>query len=115
LTLGETVNQYANVMDFWRAMLPRLGAQALTVRYEQMVDDLPGVARSVLGLLGLAFEENVLKFYEHARGKRVNSPSSAEVRKPLYRTAAGRWRNYQKYLEPYLPGLEPFLKEFKYE
>ena len=115
LTLGETVNQYANVMDFWRAMLPRLGAQALTVRYEQMVDDLPGVTRSALEFLGLGFEDNVLKFYEHARGKRVNSPSAAEVRKPLYRTAIGRWRNYQKYLEPYLPGLEPFLKEFKYE
>ena len=49
-----------------------------------------------------------------ARTKRVNSPSSAEVRKPLYRTAVGRWRNYEKYLEPYMSGLEPFLKELNY-
>ena len=84
------------------------------VRYEEMVDDLPTVARSVLGFLGLEFEENVLKFFEHARTKRVNSPSYAEVRKPLYRTAVGRWRNYEKYLEPYMSGLKPFLKEFNY-
>ncbi len=115
LTMDGTVNQYANVMDFWRAMLPRLKEQAMYVRYEEMVEDLPKVTRSVLEFLGLSFEENVLKFYEHARAKRVNSPSSAEVRKPLYRTAVGRWRNYEKYLEPYISGLEPFLKEFNYQ
>jgi tetratricopeptide (TPR) repeat protein len=115
LTLADTVSQYANVMEFWRAMLPRLGEQALCVRYEAMVADLPAVARSVLGFLGVGFEDDVLKFYEHARAKRVNSPSCAEVRKPLYRTAVGRWRNYEKYLEPYMPGLEPFLKEWNYQ
>jgi tetratricopeptide (TPR) repeat protein len=114
LTLDGTVNQYANVMEFWRAMLPRIGAQGLCVRYEEMVDDLPTVARSVLGFLGVEFDENVLKFYEHARTRRVNSPSAAEVRMPLYRTAVGRWRNYEKYLEPYMSGLEPFLKELNY-
>jgi len=114
LTMGGTVNQYANVMDFWLAMLPRMGDQGMQVRYEEMVDDLPIVARSVLGFLGVGFEDNVLKFYEHARTKRVNSPSYAEVRKPLYRTAVGRWRNYEKYLEPYMSGLEPFLKELNY-
>ncbi|HSU56781.1 MAG TPA: sulfotransferase [Candidatus Dormibacteraeota bacterium] len=114
LTMDGTVTQYANVMNFWLAMLPRIGAQGVYVRYEEMVNDLPKVARSVLGFLGLEFEENVLKFFEHARTKRVNSPSSAEVRKPLYRSAVGRWRNYEKYLQPYMPRLEPLIKEFGY-
>jgi tetratricopeptide (TPR) repeat protein len=114
LTLDGIVNQYASVMGFWLEMLPRMGKQWIYVRYEEMVDDLPAVARSVLEFLGLIFEENVLKFFEHARTKRVNSPSSAEVRKPLYRTAVGRWKNYEKYLEPYMPALERFLKEFNY-
>ena len=115
LSLEGTVNQYANVMGFWLEMLPRMGGQWMYVRYEEMVEDLPSVARSVLGFLGVGFEDNVLKFYEHARTKRVRSPSHADVRKPLYRTAVGRWRNYQKYLEPYLPGLERFLKAFNYQ
>ena len=114
LSLEGTVNQYANVMGFWLEMLPRMGDQWMYVRYEEMVDDLPAVARSVLEFLGVGFEDNVLKFYEHARTKRVTSPSHADVRKPLYRTAVGRWRNYEKYLEPYLPGLERFLKAFNY-
>jgi tetratricopeptide (TPR) repeat protein len=114
LSMEGTVNQYASVMGFWLAMLPRMGNQWMHVRYEEMVDDLPTVARSVLGFLGLGFEDSVLKYYEHARAKRVNSPACADVRKPPYRTAVGRWKNYEKYLEPYLPGLECFLKEFNY-
>jgi tetratricopeptide (TPR) repeat protein len=114
LSLEGTVNQYASVMDFWLEMLPRMGNQGMHVRYEEMIDDLPTVVRSVLEFLGLGFEENVLKFFEHARTKRVNSPSVVEVRKPLYRTAVGRWKNYEKYLEPYMPGLERFQKEYNY-
>lgn len=115
LTLESAVEQYANVMGFWLEMRPRMGEQWMEVRYEDMVEDLPGVARSVLGFVGVGYEENVLKFYEHARTKRVHSPSHAEVRKPLYRTALGRWRNYQKYLEPHLDGLKRFIKAFNYE
>lgn len=115
LTLEGTVNQYANVMGFWLDMLPRMGNQWMYVRYEEMIADLPAVAKPVLGFLGVRFEENVLKFYEHARAKRVNSPSRDDVRKPLYRSAVGRWRNYEKYLEPYLATLERFVKAFDYD
>ncbi len=115
LSLEGTVNQYANVMGFWLEMLPRMGNQWMYVRYEEMVEDLPATARSVLGFLGLGFEDNVLKFYEHARTRRVKSPSHADVQKPLYTKALGRWRNYQKYLEPYLPALERLVKTFNYD
>jgi Flp pilus assembly protein TadD len=114
LSVEGTINQYVNVMGFWLEMLPRMGNQWIYVRYEEMIDDLPAVARSVLGFLGLGFEDGVLKYYEHARTRRVISPSHADVRKPLYRTAVGRWRNYEKYLSPYLGGLNGFLKTFNY-
>jgi tetratricopeptide (TPR) repeat protein len=114
LSLEGTVKQYVNVMGFWLEMLPRLGNQWTYVRYEDMVENLPVVAGSVLGFLGLGFEENVLKFYEHAQAKRVLSPSRADVKKPLYQTAVGRWRNYEKYLAPYLGELERFVKAFNY-
>jgi tetratricopeptide (TPR) repeat protein len=115
LSLETTVKQYANVMGFWLEMRPRMGDRWMEVRYEEMVDDLPTVARSVLEFLGLNYEENILKFYEHARAKRVRSPSHADVRKPIYRAAVGRWRNYQKYLNPHIAELERFLKAFNYQ
>jgi len=114
LSIEAAINQYANVMGFWLEMLPRMGNQWKYVRYEEMVDDLPSVARSTLEFLGLGFEDGVLKFYEHASAKRVRSPTHANVKKPIYRTALRRWRNYQKYLDPYMPRLERFLKAFNY-
>ena len=101
-------------MGFWLDMRPRMGEQWLQVRYEEMIEDLQAVARTTLNFLGVAFDENVLKFYEHARTKRVKSPSHADVQKPVYRTAMGRWRNYQKYLDPYMTRLNRFLDAFNY-
>ena len=113
-SLEATVNQYANVMGFWLEMLPRMGNQWMYVRYEEMISDLPTVARSTLEFLGLGFEEDVLKFYEHARTRRVISPSHADVRKPIYRSALGRWRNYEKVLAPYMSTLNRFVAAFNY-
>jgi tetratricopeptide (TPR) repeat protein len=115
LSLESTAKQYASAMGFWLDMRPRLGDGWMHVRYESLVDDLPGVARSTLAFLGVDFDETVLTFYDHARTKRVNSPSHADVLKPVYRSAVGRWRNYQKYLEPYMAGLERFMKAFEYD
>ena len=115
LTLEGTVQQYASVMGLWRALLPRMKNPCLEVRYEEMVTDLEGVARRTLDFLGVAWDETVLRFYEHARRKPVRSPTYADVTKPIYRGAVGRWRNYQTMLDPYLSGLEPFVKAFGYE
>ncbi len=115
LSLESAVKQYASVMGFWLEMAPRMGNYWRYVRYEELVDDLPKAARSVLEFLGLDFEESVLKFHEHAQTRRVKSPSHADVKKPLYRTAVGRWRNYQKYLEPHLAALQSTIAAFGYE
>ena len=87
----------------------------MEVRYEDMVADLPAVARKTLGFLGVKWDDRVLNYTEHARGKLVRSPTYADVTRPVYKSAVGRWRNYQKHLEPHLPKLEPFVKAFGYQ
>jgi hypothetical protein len=115
LSLEETVRQYASTLGFWLVMRERLEDRWIEVRYEDMVDDLAGVARSTLRFLDVEFVESVLRFHDHALGKRVKSPSYAEVRKPVYRSAVGRWRNYGTHLEPYLDGLDRFVRAFGYD
>jgi len=115
LSLESTVQQYASVVGLWRALLPRLKNPWLEVRYEEMVMDLEGVARKTLQFLGVPWDETVLQFHEHARRKPVRSPTYADVTKPVYRGALGRWRNYEKHLEPYLDTLHPFLAALGYE
>jgi Tfp pilus assembly protein PilF len=115
LTLADTVAEYVSVMGLWRAVAPKLPNPHLEVRYEDVVEDLESAARRTLEFLGVAWDERVLRFNEHARKKLVRSPTYADVAKPVFKGAVGRWRRYQKYLEPLLPKLEPFAKAFGYE
>ena len=115
LTLAGTAEEYAVVMGVWLAVKPFLKNPWLEVRYEDMVEDLESVARKTLDFLGVPWDDRVLGFNEHARKKLVRSPTYADVTQPVYKRARGRWRNYQKYLEPHLDKLEPFVKAFGYE
>ena len=115
LTLGGTVTQYASVMGFWQAMRPRLRNEWLEVRYEELVEHLEAASRRTLAFLDVVWEAEVLRFHEHARTKLLRSPSYAEVTKPVFQSAVGRWRAYQKHLEPWMAGLEPFVKAYGYE
>jgi hypothetical protein len=103
LSLEGTVETYTLVMGIWRTLQPLMKTPWLEV------------ARKTLDFLGVAWDARVLAFDEHARQKLVRSPTYADVTQKVYRRARGRWRNYQKYLEPHLPKLEPLIKAFGYE
>ena len=115
LTLGGTVDEYVAMMSLWQTLKPMIESHYLEVRYEDMVEDLETVARKSLDFLGVAWDAKVLGFDEHARKKLVRSPTYADVTQPVYKRAVGRWQHYQKYLEPHLAKLEPFVKAFGYE
>jgi len=115
LELESTVRTYTRVMGIWQTLRPLIKNPWLEVRYEDVIEDLESMARRTLDFLGVPWNPKVLKFDEHARQKRVRSPTYADVTQPVYKRARGRWRNYEKYLEPYLERLEPFVKAFGYE
>ena len=114
LSIESTVEEYTATMGIWRTYKPFVQEHGLEVRYEDVVDNLEASARGTLEFLGMHWDERVLQFDAHARKKLVRSPTHADVAKPISRKAMGRWRNYQKYLEPHLEKLEPFVKEFGY-
>jgi tetratricopeptide (TPR) repeat protein len=115
LDLKGTAQDYAAIMSLWRTLAPLMPMPYLEVRYEDMVEDLESVARKTLDFLGVPWDARVLGFDEHAQKKMVRSPTYADVTQPVYKRARGRWRNYQKYMEPHLDKLAPFAKAFGYE
>ena len=115
LSLEGAVDEYVSLMGLWRAMAPRLPCPYLEVRYEDLVEDLEAVSKRTLTFLGVRWDECVLRFNEHARKKLVRSPTYQDVTKPVFKGAVGRWRNYQKHLEPWLDKLTPFITAFGYE
>lgn len=116
LSLGDTVEQYAFEMSLWQKLGPILENPWMEVKYEDLVDDLPRIARQALEFFDLPWDDRVVGFNSDGMKNRlVRSPTFAEVAKPVTKRAVGRWKNYQKYLEPHLSVLEPFVKAFGYE
>ena len=114
LTLERTAQRYANDMGIWRKFREIICSPWLEVRYEDCVMDLEKQTRRALEFLGLPWEAQVLNYRERLQKKAVSSPTYEAVSKPLYTTAIGRWKNYQKYLEPVLEILQPSVEAFKY-
>jgi tetratricopeptide (TPR) repeat protein len=114
-SIEGSAQEYIDLIGNWRKIAPLLPNPTLEVRYEDMVEDLETVARKTLDFLGVAWDPKVLGFDEHARQKAVRSPTYSDVTKKVFKTAVGRWRNYQKYFEPHLAKLEPLVKELGYE
>ena len=115
LTLEGTVQEYALMMGLWARLKPLMRERHIEIRYEEMVDNLERTARRVLDFVDLPWDDRVLRFDEHARQKLVRSPTYADVTKPVFKGAIGRWRNYEKFLAPHLDKLKPFLSAFGYE
>jgi hypothetical protein len=113
LTLERTVQRYCLDMQAWCRFREMLDGW-IEVRYEQVVSGLEHEVRRALDLLGLPWDPAVLSYRERLAEKQVRSPSYGEVSRPLYSTAIGRWKNYEKHLAPILPPLERFIEAFGY-
>lgn len=113
LTWESTCAIYAHEMNVWLRMRSLLPNDWIEVKYEDTVADLKATACKVTELLGVDWDEGMLNYRDDQR-KFVHSPTHAEVRKPVYGSSVGRWKNYESYLAPQLDRLTPFLKAFGY-
>jgi tetratricopeptide (TPR) repeat protein len=114
LTLERAARRYALDMGVWEKFRQSICTPWLEVRYEDCVQHLEREARRALEFLGLPWDPRVLQYREALKAKAVSSPTYEAVSQPLYTSAIGRWKNYQKYLEPYLEILQPCLAAFGY-
>lgn len=86
---------YDRLTRHWQSVL---GSRVTEVEYERLVTDFEQEVRRLLDGLGLEFEEACLEF-ERSRDP-VATASAAQVREPVHRRSVGRWRNFERQLEP---------------
>jgi tetratricopeptide (TPR) repeat protein len=86
---------YVRLMDHWDAVLPGF---VLRVQHEDVVADLETQVRRMLDFCGLPFEEACLEFHKTERN--VRTPSSEQVRQPIFSTALEQWKHYEPWLGP---------------
>ncbi|WP_168204319.1 tetratricopeptide repeat-containing sulfotransferase family protein [Aliikangiella coralliicola] len=86
----------------WRRLIKHwqkvLGNALLVVKYEELVNHQETISRRILDHCGLSWEEQCLHFYQN--DATVTTASACQVRSPIYGTSVGKWRNYEKELQP---------------
>ena len=91
---------YLELMRHWDTVLPAHGDQGriLRVIHEDVIHDLEGQVRRILDHCALPFDPACVDFHQTRRA--VRTPSSEQVRQPIFRDGMEQWRNFAPALEP---------------
>lgn len=103
--IGRYYSDYVRLMDHWDDVLPGF---VLRVMHEDVVDDLETEVRRILEFCGLPFETACLDFHKTERS--IKTPSSEQVRQPIYRSGLEFWRNYEQWLNPLHEALDSDIR-----
>jgi hypothetical protein len=76
--------------DHWSRVSP---VTIHEVDYEETVNDLEGTARRLVEACGIEWDARCLDFHRNKRP--VRTASLVQVRRPVYKTSVGRWKNYE--------------------
>jgi hypothetical protein len=95
-------------MRHWDKVLP---ARVLRVCYEDVVEDLEGNVGRILEFCSLQFEPACVEF--HKTDRSVQTPSSEQVRQPIFRDGLSQWRNYEPWLGPLKEALGEALMRYR--
>jgi tetratricopeptide (TPR) repeat protein len=85
----------AEVMEKWKRDAP---LPIMTLRYEDLVREPERRIREVLEFAGLAWEPACLDFWKSDR--LAYTPSQDQVREPLNPRSIGRWKRFDRQLQP---------------
>ena len=99
---------YVELMTHWQAVLP---GSLLRVHYEDVVEDLERNVRRMLEFCGLDYEPACLEYHETRRS--INSASSEQVRRPIFRDGMTEWRNFEPWLAPLKDALGDALTSYR--
>lgn len=94
--LGAYYQQYQRMMKHWQAVLGEGVMHEVT--YEEIVRHPETQVREMLAFCGLPYEEECMAFFGNRRP--VETASVWQVRRPIYQSSIGRWRNYREFLGP---------------
>lgn len=86
--------EYERITEHWRSSIP--ATQYLEISYETLTEKPEETIRSMLEFCELEWDPACLH-PEHNK-RPVRTPSFWQVRQPLYKTSANRWKNYKAWL-----------------
>ena len=106
--LGRYYQTYLQLMRHWDRVLP---GRVHRIQYEDVVADLEGSVRRLLEYCGLGLEPACLEFHQNRRN--IGTPSSEQVRQPIFRSGLDEWRHYEPWLGPLKTALGEALTRYQ--
>jgi tetratricopeptide (TPR) repeat protein len=106
--IARYYRNYLKLMRHWDAVLP---GKILCVQHEDVVADLVGSVRRLLDHCGLAFEPACVEFHKTERS--VRTPSSEQVRRPIFRDGLDQWKQFEPWLGPLKTALGDALVRYR--
>lgn len=106
--LGRYYRDYLRLMRCYDDALP---SRVHRVIYEDLVEDAEPQIRRLLDYCGLPFESACLAFHQTRRP--VRTPSSEQVRRPIFREGLEHWRHFEPWLGPLQMALGPALEDWR--
>lgn len=103
--LGAYYRDYVALMAHFDAVLP---GRVHRIAYESLIDAPEPEIRRLLDHCGLPFEPQCLRFFE--TGRTVRTPSSEQVRRPIFREGLDQWRHFAPWLTPLADALGTLAK-----
>ena len=98
--MGLYYRQYVRMMDHWHKVL---GDRLYFSDYEELVNNQEEETRKLIDFCGLEWDDACMQFHKSKRA--VLTPSNWQVRQPMYKRSAERWRRYEKQLQPLIEAL----------
>jgi len=114
--LQDSASFYHKVMLLWDRYQSVFDLNVHTIKYEEIIDNYEQALKPLLSFLDLPWDDAMRNYKETAlkRGN-INTPSYNQVTKPLYKSAQGRWKHYEKQMTDSFPVLSPWCDYFDYE
>lgn len=91
--IGRYYQSYVRLMEHWDSVLPDF---VLRVQHEDVIDDLESQVKRLLEFCHLPFEQSCVDFHQTKRN--IKTPSSEQVRQPIYRSGMQQWKNFETQL-----------------
>ena len=89
--------QYQRLMSHWRNQLST--DDLFEVHYEDLIRDRNSITKAMIAFTGLEWSEDCLHHEKNSRS--VHTPSTWQVRQPIYSSSIERWRHYEPWLEEF--------------
>ena len=114
LTLEDTAHTYRQVMELWQKYTKVMSISYKSIRYEDLVENTEDQAKALAEFLDLKWEPCMLNHTQHAKTRKINTPSYQQVTEKIYTRSKYRWKNYEPYLKTISDDLKDLIESFGY-